>query len=505
MLIHSRRTIRYILPVILAALFTLDAHAQTPSCQSRKSSVAAVGTYIDRSMYVDGSIYEQEKPGIDTVKVGLSYGNECVEAAYLSNVTGSGFEFGYYDEQRIFHALGDTDIEHIAVVSDVNTYLDCGLIGRWHVMYDGEYSSFKIAKAAASGKNAAIAYSDGTYRLLCGSFSSQYQAEYHQRYYGLKGTAYCGDGTGVTVADSYSGSIIFEYEGTSPLSVRPKSSGKAETYYNGLSYYGDFEISRTEYDYLQVINYVALEDYVKGVVPYEMSASWPFEALKAQAVCARTYAVYNADGYPEYGFDVTDDTQSQVYRGTLYADEITDRAVDETAGEYVRYEGRICNIYYFASDGGATESCKDVFDRDEPYLIGKPDPFEDAIDYTGRNWIAERSVDGITWNLQQAGYDVSYIRHIVPEYSACGNVIAMTYTDIYGRSIRLTGRESYALIGLYNCRFEVIPDDGWFVFKGDGWGHNCGLSQWGAYAMASVYGYDYEDIIRFYFTGVYIG
>ena len=107
--------------------------------------------------------------------------------------------------------------------------------------------------------------------------------------------------------------------------------------------------------------------------------------------------------------------------------------------------------------------------------------------------------------LNAEGYTIGPVRELVPEYSANGNVIAMTYIDDEENSLRLEGRESYSLIRLNNCRFTVESDGYSFVFRGDGWGHNCGMSQWGANAMASVYGYDCEDIIRFYFTGAYIG
>ena len=83
-------------------------------------------------------------------------------------------------------------------------------------------------------------------------------------------------------------------------------------------------------------------------------------------------------------------------------------------------------------------------------------------------------------------------------------MIAISFTDIDGNNLRIQGRECYTTLGLSNCRFHIAQEENSFTFAGSGWGHNCGMSQWGANAMASVYGYDYEDIIRFYFTGAYI-
>ena len=273
-------------------------------------------------------------------------------------------------------------------------------------------------------------------------------------------------------------------------------------------YHGGFLCVPWENGLMTVINAVPLEDYVKGVIPYEMSASWPYEALRAQAVCARTYVVYNQNSYEEYGFDLTADTESQVYRGVSQASEVTDAAADSTAGKYVRYRGELCEVYYFASDGGATEDGLNVFNSDRPYLAGKTDPFEEAVDYTLENWTIYRDGETISAMLSREGYEIGNVTALQPVYSELGNVIAMTYWDDEGKTLTLTGRDCYSLIRLNNCRFEVASaeedDNPAFVFHGSGWGHNCGMSQWGAKAMAEVYGYSAEDIIRFYYTGAYI-
>ena len=236
-----------------------------------------------------------------------------------------------------------------------------------------------------------------------------------------------------------------------------------------------------------------------------MSSFWPYEALRAQAVCARTYVVYNLDHYEEYDFDLTGDTESQVYRGVGRATELTDKAVDSTAGLYVRYRGEVCEIYYFASDGGMTEDGKNVFGSEQPYLAGKTDPFEDAVDFTGRDWTVTRDGWELGRRLRVNEVELGTITSLSPLYSELGNVIAVRYRDADGRELTLTGRDSYAFIGMSNCRFTVEREDELFVFSGNGWGHNCGMSQWGARAMAETYGYDCEDIIRFYYTGAYVG
>lgn len=120
-----------------------------------------------------------------------------------------------------------------------------------------------------------------------------------------------------------------------------------------------FKYVRRSGDKLTVINIVDIEDYVKGVIPYEMSGSWPIEALKAQALCARTYAAshFNANSY--YGFDVTNDTYSQVYRGLTGATSTSDAAVEQTAMIYILYAGEPISAMYCSlqrrRDGGQRE------------------------------------------------------------------------------------------------------------------------------------------------------
>lgn len=304
----------------------------------------------------------------------------------------------------------------------------------------------------------------------------------------------------IHVLDAYSGALLCTVNGDS-IALVPADKGL--TQFDGKQYRGGFGCLIGEKG-LSVINYVGLEDYVKGVVPYEMSASWGIEALKAQAVCARTYAVYNQGEYEEYGFDITDDTYSQVYSGVLEATEETDRAVDETAGELILYKGEVCEIYYFAADGGATEDGINVFEADRPYLRGKYDHYERLVDFSVKNWTTHRSGAEIGEILRERGYDVGDITSIERTRSRTGNNIALKFIDDAGSSALVAGRSCYNMLRLNSCRFAIVPAGDGFDFKGHGWGHSCGMSQWGAKAMAEVYGYDYERIIKFYFTGVNI-
>lgn len=450
------------------------------------------------------------------IKVGLDYyyssaRNSSVASATLTNYVGSGYIFGYYDANRNFFEVGRTAETKLTMVKDTNVTVSAGTVGCYHVKLPGSYSSFDAAAAAASAYTGGFpAYYDGAYYALAGHYKSVDDAQAAVAS-GIPGEAFSASNRCVVVTKTGTTQILFEFDcGSSyALAVRPiANGGKAETTYNGnFRYYGDFQFIRTTGENMTVVNILPLEDYVKGVVPYEMSASWPLEALKAQALCARTYVMSNINAYSSYGFDVTDDTYCQAYCGTRSANSTTDRAVEETAGLYITYGGRLCEALYFSSDGGATEDSENVFASAIPYLRGVIDPYEDAIDFPNKTWSAQLTASQITSRLQAKGYTISTIASVKPEYTTIGNMGKLTFTDVNGKSVTVTKTGCYSVLGLKSVHFtmeESQSSPGTYLIEGGGWGHNVGMSQWGANAMASVYGYSYAQIIGFYYTGVTI-
>lgn len=162
----------------------------------------------------------------------------------------------------------------------------------------------------------------------------------------------------------------------SPLTIRPARN--AILALDGKGYRGRLEIV-AQGGFLRVVNPVPLEGYLQGVVPGEVPSSWPAEALKAQAVAARSYALANlVKGKP---FDLYADVRSQVYGGVASEKPTTTRAVVETAGEVVLYAGKVATTFYFSTSGGRTASAADVFGQSIPYLVSKPDPWDKASPY----------------------------------------------------------------------------------------------------------------------------
>jgi stage II sporulation protein D len=144
---------------------------------------------------------------------------------------------------------------------------------------------------------------------------------------------------------------------------------------------------------LNAINALPVDQYVKGVVPNESPASWPLAALQAQAVAARSYALSTqVDGN---GFDLYDDTRSQVYEGIASEEARANQAAAMTRGQVVTYEGKIAQTFFSACSGGHTESIQNVFfGAPVPYLVGVPDPYDGSCPLH-------------TWELEFSGREIS--------------------------------------------------------------------------------------------------
>jgi len=301
---------------------------------------------------------------------------------------------------------------------------------------------------------------------------------------------------------------------------------------------------------MTVINELKLEEYLYGVVPLEMPPSWPMEALKAQAVAARTYAVYNLNKWGKYGFDLTSTTLDQVYGGVDCENPRTTQAVDLTQGELLYYQDRPILAYFHSNSGGFIENFSEWYFQDLPYLKAKEDTFSaEAPDLT---WEKNLSFEELESILKSAGFDLgNVIDFIVVEKSSTGRVKKVLIRGTKGEKT-FTANEIRNLLSLKSTLFEVdakkpvyvVSKSGNFslisfsgpifiesrfgknhftsfsnIFMigrdaikkvdissgikiiGRGWGHGIGMSQWGAKIMAEK-GYNYKDILSFYYSNV---
>ncbi|MBR1660185.1 MAG: SpoIID/LytB domain-containing protein [Oscillospiraceae bacterium] len=191
--------------------------------------------------------------------------------------------------------------------------------------------------------------------------------------------------TGIGVYATETGELLYSVDASGKdayLTVHPLGTGgDTLTWFSGRRYYGDFSYADLGNGKLTVVNTVPLETYVQGVCAGEMGGGFPLEALKAQAVAARSYMMYHitiGDYQASSGFDLSADDWSQVYLGYTDSEAIR-TAVAATENQYMTYDGRIINAMFCAADGGETINSEDKFPSALPYLRGVKDPYEGDV------------------------------------------------------------------------------------------------------------------------------
>ncbi len=549
------------------------------------------------------------------IRVGLHYGTGAMEGLNLLNDVGSGFRFGYYDSANQFVELSSTQQKAISVVPTVNVYYgtynkytsyhtaltsSAVAVGEYHLQLPGTYSTFDAAQAAASAYSGGFpAYIGGVFYARIGNYITRDKAVAAQSTLVAQGVSTALAGTskyGVSVVITGTNTILFQYDdqgrgtglGIEPVSVNGE---KCTTLSKGCLYNGGFRFERINGGKLTVVNIVGFEDYIEGVVATEMSNSWPIEALKAQAVAARSYAVSLGSKHSAHHFDICDDTHCQAYTGQTSAGANTRTAVEQTTGLGVLYNRKPAQSFYYSSNGGASESVSNVWGSNQasyPYLIGKADPYEPTLNLKN-TWERTFTSSQIISKLLLA-YQVTapIVSAAVTFYTDVSNPKTITFTDSAGKNFSVSAARVYQSLGLPSFRFGfkgaggtsqpvpttpsvdvtindsavvdklaglyaidgkgnisalggdvyVITDSGttqlgqsvdqgqgqgqggqsagnaWsssatmvngsITFAGRGWGHNIGLSQFGAKAMAEQ-GYTYLQILQFYYTGITVG
>jgi stage II sporulation protein D len=287
--------------------------------------------------------------------------------------------------------------------------------------------------------------------------------------------------------------------------LRPRAAS-AYLQVNGRPYRGLIEIRRTAAGRLTVINELDLEHYLYGVVRSEMDPRWPVEALRAQAIAARSLAVYSAGRFAAEGYDVRATTDTQVYGGVAAEDPRTTAAVDATRGQVMTFDGRAVFAAYHTDSGGATESSEFVWGTIRPYLRGVADPH--SRDAPNHEWSLKVDHGTLAERLARAGRPVGLLRRVeVTATSPSGRVMALRLTGT-GGAVEVRGTDFRNLLGVAVLRstlFVVRPaGDDALEFAGRGYGHGVGMSQWGARGQAAA-GRDAFDILRYYYAGVTIG
>lgn len=255
---------------------------------------------------------------------------------------------------------------------------------------------------------------------------------------------------------------------------------------------------------LLVINYLDLEDYVKGVLFHEVSHHWPLEALCAQAVATRTYALYEVEVSKDKDYDVTSDIYSQVYGGRDAERYRTIKAAEATEGLVLTCNAKVFPAYFHATCGGKTEDASELWQIDLPCLKGVD------CGFCGRSphfkWQKVFSKDELIKKLNSLGYHFTSLEGIkILGRDKSGRIRKLKLKSKDG-DVVIPAKDFRQLVGARDIRstnFAVnkIADN--IYFEGFGWGHGVGMCQWGAYFM-SVKKYKYQDILKFYYPGAEI-
>lgn len=343
---------------------------------------------------------------------------------------------------------------------------------------------------------------------------------------------------GTTFTVKASGNNVFvNGKAVDSVAYFQSSKGREESMMNTLGkiYRGDIKVSAVGSG-MSIVNEVPLEQYLYGVVPEEAVPSWPIAALQAQAVAARTYALYNMETNKAKAYDVQPNTNNQVYQGKNAEFALTNKAVDSTKGMVMTFAGSPINAMFHSDGGGYTEDSVNVWGKSLPYLRGVKDYASNA---STSQWQTSMTRSDMENKLSAAGKGVGRLKSIIlsplgkrpisaPDRGVSGRVKTATFVGSGGQ-VTVSGESLMSIFGLRSTLFDFSIDhkpvldidrsavQAHHIFGGGnqlvyisgfGWGHGLGMSQWGAAAMAANANPNdlnyYKNILNHYYTNIRI-
>jgi stage II sporulation protein D len=230
-----------------------------------------------------------------------------------------------------------------------------------------------------------------------------------------------------------------------PLTVTPGKG--AQLTLDGKGYRGTLRVSVTD-GKLQVVDVVGLEAFLLGVVPGEVPRQWPAEALKAQAVAARSYTL--ASLVKNRSFDLYADERSQMYYGVEYESPETTAALKATRGQVLMYGGKVASAFYYSSSGGTTAASEDVFGVPYPYLQARDDPWDTASPF--HRWTPKTYTAAA---LARALDLASPIADIVLTPTPSGRPSLVTVKTTAGTEVKLRAADVRAELSLRSTAFRI--------------------------------------------------
>lgn len=264
----------------------------------------------------------------------------------------------------------------------------------------------------------------------------------------------------------------------------------------GSRYTGNIDVWKGD-NGLYLINELPIEDYVKDVVVAEVGSNWEMEALKAQAVISRTYAVYQKKMNGDSIYHIASSVLHQVYKGNN-PDVRVAYAVAETSGEILTFNNEPIEALYHSTCGGRTENPEDVFGKSYPYLKSVESNCEISPYWTWERRIRLAEIE--------KALNLSGIKEIlIKSYTSTNRVKQLDIINESGiTTINATDlRKALGWSVLPSTNFNISLDGDSIIFKGKGYGHGVGLCQWSAFQMARE-GKNYKEILSFFYPGTTI-
>ncbi|MFA5073495.1 MAG: SpoIID/LytB domain-containing protein [Nitrospirota bacterium] len=286
--------------------------------------------------------------------------------------------------------------------------------------------------------------------------------------------------------------------GTSPMRI---SAGSGFIQVNKKQYRGWIELQKTKTGRLRIINDLNIEEYLKGVIASEIPHTWDPEALKAQAVASRTYALYQKRMAGTRPYHVLATVKNQVYNGILSERPNAITAVNDTRGLFLVYQGDVIPAFYHASCGGHTENAAELWNMDEPYLQGVSCGCQN-ISPLGV-WKKTLKLSTVKNALKQKGYGVHAMEGMTINSRTNAGRARTIALDVVDTTVHVSGAVLRTALGntvIPSVFFDLELAENEAVFRGRGSGHGVGLCQWGAQEMASR-GHNYFVILSHYYPG----
>lgn len=319
-------------------------------------------------------------------------------------------------------------------------------------------------------------------------------------------------GDGLLVTNESGDALAFSF----PVTVKPVKEGllaegklyrrlffaaSTAVYVNNKPYRGLADLSVVDKGVL-VVNQLPLEEYLVGLINCEISSTWPIEAVKAQAIIARTYALNRKIARITSQYHLESSVIDQVYEGCLIEDSRARRAVLETEGEVLTFSGAVIQAFYHSSCGGRTEASENVWGAAMSYLKGVDCQYC-LTSPAATGWEYRTTLKELEERLRAAGHKISGLYDIKPgPINSRGRLKQVTLLASKGGGT-VTGDQFRKAVGyglVKSTRFTLKNSKNDIVFTGSGNGHGVGLCQWGAKQRA-LDGFGSGEILAYYYPG----